>query len=352
MTTANKYTLNDFNEIVFNGFVLELPEETMRIISELALEVGSPTYVKTPIFQKRVNPMKGEVITASATPRNDASYKKKKGNKNVEVFNDEEWETMKSFQATKIEKKAGLDLELDSIRTNLNKMSDKNYVDFKSKIIETIDKIVSENMDDENMMNVSKIIFDIASLNRFYSKMYANFYTELFGKYDFMRNIFEKNLNEYTQLFDIIEYVDPKIDYDKFCRINQDNEKRKSLMSFFINLMINGVINKDKIIFIIRNLLIKINEFISIEDKKNEVDELTENISILFKMISMKSVNEENSEIIKQFKNIIFTCEDESIVIDGQPIIEVIKKLAHSKTKQYLSLTNKSIFKFMDMIEM
>ena len=29
------------------------------IISELALEVGSPDYVKTPIFQKKENPMKG-----------------------------------------------------------------------------------------------------------------------------------------------------------------------------------------------------------------------------------------------------------------------------------------------------
>ncbi len=48
-----KYTLEDFNNITFNGFKFDFPEETLKIISELTLEVGSPNYVKTPIFQKR-----------------------------------------------------------------------------------------------------------------------------------------------------------------------------------------------------------------------------------------------------------------------------------------------------------
>ena len=51
----NRYSLNDFNNLLFTGFNYELPAETIRIISELALEVGSPDYVKTPIFQKREN---------------------------------------------------------------------------------------------------------------------------------------------------------------------------------------------------------------------------------------------------------------------------------------------------------
>ena len=53
----NRYLLNDFNNLLFTGFNYELPAETIRIISELALEVGSPDYVKTPIFQKRENLM-------------------------------------------------------------------------------------------------------------------------------------------------------------------------------------------------------------------------------------------------------------------------------------------------------
>ena len=50
----NYYTLNDFNNLIFTGFNYTLPSDTLQIISNLALEVGSPNYVKTPIFQKKV----------------------------------------------------------------------------------------------------------------------------------------------------------------------------------------------------------------------------------------------------------------------------------------------------------
>jgi hypothetical protein len=273
----------------------------------------------------------------------------------MEVFNDEEWENMKNFQSTKIEQKDGFNLQLDMIRVNLNKMTDKNYVEIKNKIIEIIDNIVDEKIDDESIINVSKIIFDIASTNRFYSRMYAIFYADLINKYEFMKNICEINLNEYIQLFDNIEYIESSVDYDKFCKINQDNEKRKSLMSFFINLMINNIITEEKIIFILKNLLLKINEFILIENKKNEVDELTENIAIIFKNILSKSNEDTNKHYINKiesFRKKVYLCKNNITDDDNSSIIEIIKKLAHSKPKQFLSLTNKSIFKFMDMIEM
>ena len=53
-----KYSLENFNIISFNGFKFDFPEDTLKIISELSLEVGSPNYVKTPIFQKRINTIK------------------------------------------------------------------------------------------------------------------------------------------------------------------------------------------------------------------------------------------------------------------------------------------------------
>lgn len=54
MTTDSlKYTLDDFNTMIFNGFNYELPNDILNTISEIALEVGSPNYVKTPIFKKR-----------------------------------------------------------------------------------------------------------------------------------------------------------------------------------------------------------------------------------------------------------------------------------------------------------
>ena len=185
------------------------------------------------------------------------------------------------------------------------------------------------------MFRVSSTIFDIASTNRFYSKIYADLYSDLSTKYHMMKEIFENNFEKFTDLFNNIEYVDPKVNYDRFCEINKTNEKRKAFASFYINLMFNGIIPKSKIMEITRNLLSQVYSFISIDDKKNEVDELTETIAILYK----KDLYEDDEG-------------DEYEQIEGYTINEIIERIANSKVKDYKSLTNKSLFKFMDLIEM
>ncbi len=332
-----KYSLEDFNNIAFNGFKFDFPQETLQIISELTLEVGSPNYVKTPVFQKRENPLKLETPINKTVDfkKNNAPSRKKRGNNVTEILNDEDWDVLRNFQTTKIEEKEGLDGIIDVLRCNMNKLSDKNFMDIKEKIIENIDKIFNENCSNDEILKVVTILFDIASTNRFYSKIYADLYTELIKKYDIMLSVFEDNFNKFLNLFDTIEYIDPTVDYDKFCKINKDNEKRKALSAFFINLMNNNIITKNKIVDIIKNLLNQINDYISQENKKNEVDELTENIAILYK--KKMFINEDNENYT---------------LINGITINEFIYKLAHSKSKNYLSLTNKSIFKFMDLIDM
>ena len=328
-TKILKYTLDDINGIIFNGFDYILSEETLEIISNLALQVGSPDYVKTPVFKKRENPMKSEIAVK------DLNKKGKKNNKNLEVVNDEDWETIRTLQNAKTEEKSGINAQIDTIRVYLNKMSDKNYIDMRNKIIEIIDKFMGENVTSEDMLHFSSTIFDIASTNRFYSKIYADLYSELLTKYEMMKDVFKQNFNNFIDLFNNIEYVDPIVNYDKFCEINKINERRKSLSTFYVNLMNNGIITKTQIMIITRNLLSQINTFISVEDKKNEVDELTETISILY-----------NKEMYEDDDG------DAYDLINGYTISEIIEKIANSKVKDYKSLTNKSLFKFMDLIDM
>jgi hypothetical protein len=52
-TKTMRYTLDNINAIIFNGFEYKLPEKTLETISNLALQVGSPDYVKTPVFKER-----------------------------------------------------------------------------------------------------------------------------------------------------------------------------------------------------------------------------------------------------------------------------------------------------------
>jgi hypothetical protein len=319
------YTLNDFNNIILNGFNYQLPEPTFKIISKLASEVGSPGYVKTPNFQKKDFQIINNEKINVGTKNQYANPKRKKNNKNIENTYDEAWETIKTSQCTKVEQKQGVNVQIDLIRSYLNKLTDKNYLDIRKKIFETIESISKI-----DIANVSSIIFDIASRNRFYSKLYADIYSDLIDNCETMREVVDESLSKFSELFNNIQYVDSSVDYDKFCEINKNNEKRKSLATFFLNLMVNNVIPKEKIIQIMIILLSQLNSFILQENKKNEVDELAENISILFK----KELYDKNNYLI-----------------EGSTIIEIVKKIANSKSNNYKSLTNKTIFKFMDMIE-
>jgi hypothetical protein len=317
MAKLQKYNLQDFNDIIFNGFDYELPKSIIEIINKLSCEVGSPSYIKTPIFKKK--------------DANTIFNLKKKINKGPHEI-EEDWTSIRTFQTTKIEQKIGIDIQIDLIRCYLNKMTDKNYIEMNTKIKEVLDKLVEDEVDENDMMRVGKNIFEIASNNRFYSKLYADLYTELMLKYDVMKILFDNSLNSYLEMFNNIEYIDASENYDKFCKINKINENRKALSMFFINLMLNSILSKEVISNLIVCLLKQVSILINQENKKNEVDELTENIAILFKKEYIDNLE------LKQ--------------IDDMTIVEFIEKIAHSKSKSYLSLSNKSIFKFMDMVDM
>lgn len=321
-TLIHRYDLPQFEDIIFQGFNFTVPEETIQVIMNLTKQVGSPSYDKTPVFKKREHVSKNE----------EPSVNKKRRNKNMEIVNDADWEDLRSFQATKIETKTGIQKELDSIRALINKITDKNYTDLRDRIIGIIDAIL-ETDENADLSVIGTNLFLIASSNRYYSKNYAELYTDLSKKYEFLKTYYEENLQQFVESFNTIEFVSPEENYDKFCEINKINEKRKSLATFYMNLMNNGVVSKEKMVEITRNLLASIVELISIENTKIRVEEMTENFAILFKPE-------------------LFDGSVPCSPINGQSVCDTIKFLANCKTNQFKSLNNKIVFKFMDLIEM
>ena len=316
-----KYDLKDFNNIIFEGFNINLPDELISMISNLSVQVGSPTYIKTPTFKKKDTEFISETNTTKYT-----SLKKKFVNVNCD-----DWESIKSYKSTKIELKEGLDGKIDLIRSYLNKISEKSYEEQCNNIYIILDESIKDNTSEEDMIKIGNSIFEIASNNRFYSKLYADLYTKLISEFALMKIIFVNNLNKYLDVFDNIEYVSAEENYDMFCRINRENERRKSLSSFFINLSINQIISRDKIIELTFNLLKKVVSLVNEQNKKSVVDEIVENISILYK------------------KEWFTNCDTQ---IDGLTFVQTVEKFANSNPKTYNSLTNKSIFKFMDILEL
>ena len=208
----------------------------------------------------------------------------------------------------------------------------------REKIVEKIDKICLESTNDEYVTKIGLTLYEMCSTNKFYSKIFATLFSGLSVKYMWLKPIFdEKYTNIMSQYIDIL-YIDSEKDYDGFCDMNKKNDKRRSVTTFFMNMANNGFIEKIGVVRILKQLLEIVYNNIDSNDKKNEVDELTENISILF----------DKSIIHDVLKNNLL----EDLSIDGKTIIETIKCLANYKSKEHPSLSNKSIFKFMDLLEL
>jgi hypothetical protein len=144
--------------------------------------------------------------------------------------------------------------------------------------------------------------------------------------------MFFKKYDTFKDEFKRIVFADPKVNYDLWCDINTQNERRKAKTQFFVNLAMTGFVSKVSIVETLRELLDTVINMINQTDKKNEVDEMIENIAILY--------NKETFE------------KSESQVIDGETFVKTIEELAKSKAKNFQSLSNKAIFKCMDMVDM
>jgi hypothetical protein len=152
--------------------------------------------------------------------------------------------------------------------------------------------------------------------------------------YDIFKKIFEDNFKEFMNLFEAIEFVDPKKNYDKFCEYTKTNDKRRAMSLFVVNLMINHIISENEIIEIIKQLQTLISSYLRKPEKANEVEELTENLCIIItKSKDYLGKDETKSSWESIIKNIEF--------------VTVLKP----KMKEYPSITNKTIFKHMDIFE-
>ena len=337
--TLVKYTVDDFERIKNNGFSYTLSPETMAIIQALAEQVGAPEYIKTPQFT-RVDVKEG-TGSGSGAGSGYQYNKKRRGPKTQEV-NDEDWDAVRNFKNTLLVKKEGVGAVIDQIRKHLNKMTSKTYDNLRDCIIKDIegliDGILEKNAnittiaDEEFVAEMNKIgeaLFTIASGNSFYSTMYATLYKELMAKFAFMQTIFENNFQKFNTLFNDFAYCDPNKDYDKFCQNNKVNEKRRALSLFYVNLMKENLIDTSEIVKIVTLLQTNMRTAILDATNKNIVDEMTEIFYII---------------IVNGFEKI-------KDVEEWSSLEEFINQFATFKTTSYPGITNKAIFKFMDILD-
>jgi hypothetical protein len=230
---------------------------------------------------------------------------------------------------TKQEPKIGL----DTIKLNLNKLTDKNYLDISVKIEMMIQEWLKNETTTEEIEKMGELIFTIASNNRMFSKVYADLYCYLSDKIQIIADTFYPNFVKYCELFDNITSVVNQDDYDEFCKMNILNEKRRSVSLFMVNLTKNNMIKSIELYQIITKLLNKLNEMITMPDKVITNQELVDNIIILY----------DDGSIYDDIET--FSKEDNIVV-------GYIRMIATSNKTNILGINSKTKFKCMDYLHM
>jgi len=295
------YDLEFFQEYEQNNEISlsNVSQKVIDTINNLAQLVGAPSYVKTPNFKEK----------------NNGRNKKNKT----------DWALIRNFKVTKIEKKIeGIEYDMNVLREFLNKMTEKTYEENLKEIITKV-----KTFDNKNLIIICKYIFEMASSNKFYSEMYANLYKTLINEFQEMKDECFNQLQRFLKTFEEIKYINPDENYDEFCDMNEKNEKRRAMSQFFTNLMKKNVIETEEIIKIILSLHEQIFKYLKEPDQKNIIEEIVENIFILL------------------YKN--KTC------FESHPEWEKIKNqieiIINAKKSDYPSLTNKIIFRYLDIAE-
>ncbi len=250
-----QYTLDDFHKYSRQMNELILDDDTIKIINGIAQRVGAPEYQKTPVFARRERneqrPQKNRITMA-------------------------DWEEMRNFKKTTIVKsETHVDKVIDDIRLALNKITESNFASIKEDIITILEKALLVEHSDDDLLKIAESIFEIGSMNKFWTELYAKLYKELLDTFPIMKGISERNFVNFGKLFDNIRYASPDDDYDLFCQVNKENDRRKAISSFFVNLMGQNIISGNSLGAIIDILVNMIKTLINTDGNKEHVDEIS-----------------------------------------------------------------------------
>ena len=136
-------------------------------------------------------------------------------------------------------------------------------------------------------------------------------------------------MTNFCEKINQIHYIDPNTDYDGFCIYTKANDNRKATSTFIINLMIKGIIEEEtamKLLIYMQDLIYK---YIEESNRANEAEELTENMFIFVTLgynVFIKN---------QEWKN----------------ICDKIQDFSTKKTKDFPSLSNRAIFKHLDILD-
>lgn len=257
--------------------------------------------------------------------RNSINIIEKKNDRKIRKSNsDGNWEMLRNFKTTRIGNNEEAEKPSNDLRNILNKLSKGNLDENIEKI-----KVILTSQSDEELKKSIQLILQISCSNNFYSELYSKMMKEIIkittiAKYELFYLI-----QNYINNLKNIEYIDPNENYDDFCKYNKQNDLQKSKLLFFMNLNKQDIIQSNELDNIEKSIFDTIEKNIVIENKKNEVEELIENLYVYYSNTN-NSINKE--KIMLKIKN-IYSNKESSLSLSSRgkfrcmDIIDIIDKL-------------------------
>lgn len=331
----NKYSLDEYQNILFSGISYQLPEAVIKTIEELEVIITQIATNAGESFEKSDKRMyeSGGSSGKYIEKRNRFSKFEKKMNTSVEDVAD--WNSGKTFKIVPKVVKEGVEKLLDDIRISLNKLSNKNFETQQEQITQNIQKILEETENKEDdIKKITKTIFDTAVSNKFYSELYADLYNKLIKSFDV---VFKEQLgdliNNYKKSINEIFYVDPNKDYDGYCEYTKKNDMRKAVTAFIVNLVKKQILIDNDVLDIVIYLEDLVMQYATEDARTNEIEEIVENLFIL---ITQSNSLLENTDMWQ------------SKII---PRVNELSKIQKLDSAKYKSMTMRASFKLMDILD-
>lgn len=270
-------------------------------------------------------------------------YKKKKSKKYKSDITAEDFAVIRNFKKTEVKRdEEGVTRTKSVIRASLNKITDKTYQKNKEKIQTDIQELIDQGANEEDYQELSYFIFDVACSNQFFVRLYADLFQSLLEymqehKYTFMVDAMNKRLTDYSRDFMVIRSADPTKEYDKFCEINKENERRRAFFGFLGCLLNSTHINRDWIGELIHSYIIQTISYINRKEILNDEQKT-------------KRYIEEISEVVYSF---IKQANVSALSLNlWEPIFNNCLCITQMRKTGDMILPPKAKFKYMDILDM
>jgi hypothetical protein len=288
MTTRCVYNLRDFENIGSTG----LPDYVSASLNALFASVGyNQQTVNTYINQFSVATPSS---SSSSSSSNRIVQKAREVQPTTRVFKkakakEDEWKRP-AFKATVFAELDNTQVLINEIRTELNKINANNYegkipVFFEkiAQILELVDFGDDVQLTDK-MSAIFNTFFTVCISNKMFAKIYATVLVEIHNKFDF-GDLIKESIAQYLQSMQNIVDVDSNVDYDGFCELTTRDNNRKNITNLFCEIAKTDkmeLIRPAAIHAMVGDLVRHVVAAVDRADKLKEVEEITENLVIIF----------------------------------------------------------------------